>query len=320
MLRRGLALAICLASAGCAGTRPPAAGSAAPAPSAKASNSLGESVDVSELRFISPEDERRFNVLRAFCAERAQGLPSVHEPLRKDGSLVKELWGFPPEAGWTWFSGAACNKRGIGWYSVETAAGVERWPAVCSVRLEAVNNPRQGEWGVHLYYYQHTGLPGSSLLVDFSRFKGDLVTAKVPVGDSLEYEAADTRISVSAPGDPAAMLRLLYLSPASFKQTALARYDALLAEVEKAFREHRVEKLVVVQKASASVTPPRRKWAGPGAIPPLRKRVPLTPDEEKAGLEKARKELAEIELTLEQNYEGFYRLMVELVPYDRCFK
>lgn len=302
-LRSGitLAIAIVLASACLPRAQQPGA-----APGAKAMKD--EPVDASKLRFESPNCERRFKAIRAYFTEKARGPEWNHIPTRKLGAYLEESWCLPPEPGWNCFSGYAREKRGTIWYEVSTLFYAQDWPSVFGLNVSAGDNAREGEWGVHLSYaVQGQNIVGSGLGVDFLKFDGETIKAQVHLGTELEYQAENTPIRVSAPGDQDSEIRLLCASEASFKETALARYGALAAEVEKAFKENRIRKVVY------------GPYKGRG-IPPLHEEVPLSADEEKAALDKAHRELAQTRQVIEQNYPVFYKLLVTLMPYDRCWK
>jgi len=303
-LGSGLTLAIFLASACLLRAQQPGAGKAAP----EAKAMKDDTVDVSKFRFQSPDCERRFKAIRAYFTEKAQGAGWDHIPIRKLGNFLEESWCFPPEPGWNCFSNYAREKKGTIWYEVSTLYYDKDWPAVFGLNVSAGNNTREGDWGIHLFYSeQGEHIVGSGLGVDFLKFDGEGIKTQVHLGTGFDYQAEATPIRVSAPGDLNTELRLLYASEASFKETALARCDALRAEVEKAFKEHRVQKRVY------------GPYKGRG-IPPLHEDVALSADEEKVALDKARQELGDRRQAVEQNYQLFYQLLVSLLPYDRCWK
>jgi hypothetical protein len=263
--------------------------------------------DVPKLKFESPDCERRFKALRAFFAERARKPGWDHIPIRELGNFFEESWCFPPEAGWNCFSGYAREKRRTLWYEVSTLFYDSAWPTVFGLNVSAGNNAREADWGAQLFYsVQGKGVVGQGLALEFLKFEGEEIKARVHLGTTLEYKAEATSIRVSAPGDGIAELALYYASPASFRDTALAREDALIAEVERAFKAHEVLKRVYGE------------YKGRG-IPPMHEDVPLTPDEEKAALEKARRELAADRQAIEKNGELFHRLLTDLIPIA-CWK
>ena len=266
-----------------------------------------EPLDVARLRFESRECERRFKALRAHFSKTAQAPGWDHVPLRKLGNFLEESWCFPPEPDWNCFSGYARDKRGTLWFEVSTLFYDKDWPGVFGLNASAGNNGRGSDWGVQIAYsVQGKGIVGEGLNLDFVRYDGESAKQHVHLGTSFEYAAEATTIRIPAPGGQDAELALYYASPVSLRDTGLARCDALRAEVEKAFKEHRIQKRVY----------------GPykgGGIPPMHEDVPLGADEEKAAIEKARRELGETRAAIEQNYQHFYKLLVELIPYD-CWK
>lgn len=265
-----------------------------------------EQVQFVNFRFNSLDCERRFHAIRAYFAEKASGPSWHHEPIQKFGNFLEESWCFPSAPHCS--SNCAKDKRGTLWYGVSTLFYEAYWPEVFGLNVSAGRNARNGEWGIQFFYsVQGEGIIGSGLNVDFIRFDGESPRTRVHLGTKFEYQAEATPIQVSAPGDPDAELRLLYASEDSFTETALARYGALQAEVEKAFKEHRVRKHVY----------------GPykgGGIPPMHKDIPLSAYEEKAAFEKACQDLASTRQTIEQDHKVFYQLLVDLIPYDRCWK
>lgn len=264
-------------------------------------------VDVSLLKFESADCERRFMSIRGLFQERTRGAGWDHRPLRKLGNFLQEDWCLPPEPGWNCFSGYARDKRRTEWLEVSTLFYDRSWPQVFGLNVSAGSNARSGPWGIYLHYAdQGKGIVGAGLGVTFLRYEGEEKAQEIHLGSTYSYQAEATDLRVEAPGGKDAELALLYASPASLRQTGQARYRALLAEVEKAVAEHRVLKRVYGE------------YKGRG-IPPTHEDVPLTPDEERAVLAKARAEIGQTLDSIEKNAETFHRLLAELIP-ERCWK
>jgi len=262
-----------------------------------------ETVRASDLRFESPLLQRRFSTLRDAFSDRALGGAWQRRPLRKLGNFIEEDWCRPLEPGRDCFGGEGADRRGAVWYRVGVLHYPCDWPRVFGLHIAAGNNADAGEWGVQ-FFFSVSGrtVLGEGLGVRFVRFGDERASDEIGMGSTYTWDAETTPVSVMAPGGPEAELRRLVESDVSLRATAIERFESLMAEVEKAAREHRIRKAV------------EGAYMGEG-VPPEQTLVPLTPGEEAAVVRRADDEIRRRISVVDEQHHTFHDLLTGLIPF-----
>ena len=147
---------------------------------------------------------------------------------------------------------------------------------------------------------------GEGMSAAFHRLGPERIERSVVLGDTYGYQAEEARLVVAAPGGRDAELALLLASPISLRDTATARYDALLAEIERAVEAGEVERCVYGE------------YLGDG-VPPECTPTPLSDGERALLIDRARTEIGAMREAVEVNHELFHGLLTGLLDFERCW-
>jgi hypothetical protein len=266
-----------------------------------------EPVDPAQLVFEDPALGDRFDRLgRCFAATGAREGWS-HYPLRKIGNFVQEDWCRGAGSSGGCAGGAFRDRPGSEWLSRYALHYDSGWPEVFGLGTEAGKLPPDGGWGVRFSY--HTGgrgVIGEGLYVDFIRFEGREQAAKVSLGDGYACEVEESHLSVRAPGTMDDELALLLASPASLRETAVARMEALLGTMRAAVASGEVRKCV------------HGPYLGDG-VPPVCTLAELTDEERRRAVERAETFIGDQRRAVLDNAEVFHRLLKDVLDFERCW-
>lgn len=262
-------------------------------------------VELGSLKFADPAEGSRFLKAHGCFAGRASGAWR-HYPLRKVGNFVQEDWCRGKHdrhcAG-----GSFRSDRGDEWFGVSTLFYDRDWPQVFGLLISAGRYPADSEWGVSFSYAANGAqILGEGVAMSFHRFEGETSAQQVDLGNVYVYTVEETRIEVRAPGTLDEELGRLIASPESLKRTGVERLTALLAAVETQINEGAARKCVYGE------------YKG-GGIPPVCTPTPLSAEESATALAKARAELGWRRAAVEQHAPEFFKLVTELMAFDRCW-
>ena len=259
------------------------------------------------LRFESKTTGRRFHALLACFDEKTTGPAWQHQPFQTVGNFIEATWCRGPNADRLNLNQAFLEAPGTGWYRLGTLHYPKDWPTVFGLHVMAGHNPAGDSFGLRFWYAaEGKTVLGSGLGIHFTRKEGDRCVPILLLGDRYRYQAADSDILIVAPGGQEEELAHFTRSAESFRETALARQDALLAEVERRLGQHAVIRWEYGQYEGDGVPPPRFEKA-------------LTPAEEDRWRQRARQDLGETRTVIERHYREFHRLLLELLPFERCW-
>ncbi|MDP7111358.1 MAG: hypothetical protein QGH45_05320 [Myxococcota bacterium] len=261
----------------------------------------------SALRFVDDANGARFHRLRACFDLDAAGDDWSRYPLRKIGNFIEQDWcrGDGSHRGCS--GGFFRETRDVDWRSLHTLHYPASWPEVFGLGVGAGHLPAAGEWGVSFAYYSDGGgITGSSVHVEFHRMGETRVEDSIHLGTGYGYDVEEAHLSVVAPGSQDEVMMRLFASPESLRDEAVARYDALLAEVERAFAAGEVLKCEYGEYNNDGIPPECYPRA-------------LTPEEYEAGLTAARTELSGRRDTLVEHHAAFHGLLLEMFDPETCW-
>jgi len=264
-------------------------------------------VHVSQLRFADAAEGQRFNKLRDCFTARTQDEGWNHYPLRKIGNFVEEDWCRGPGSEHNCGNYSFRNSRGSEWFDVYTLHYPEEWPEVFGLGVSSGMLPAEDEWGASFAYHTRgKSIVGDGVSVSFHRFAASEIVEEVHLGDVVAFEAEETRVAVVAPGGPDAELALLIASPESLRDTAFARYDALLTEVASQIEAGNVRKCVYGE------------YHGDG-IPPECHLTPLSEEERCALKQRAQAEIGGQRDAVATHHAQFHALLLDRVDFRTCW-
>lgn len=262
-------------------------------------------VPLPALRFADAAEGARFSRLHACFAGRA-GEGWRRYPLRRIGNFVQQDW-CRGDHSLHCAGGGFRSEPGDEWFELFTLHYDREWPAVFGLGVSAGRLPRADGWGVSFAYSRGGGrIVGDDLGVSFSRVAAGAIAQAVHLGDGYVFTVEETRIEVAAPGGADAELARLIASPESLRETGLARFDALAAEVERRVTAGEARKCVYGEYKN-------------DGIPPVCTPTPLDAAETAAALGEAREEIAGRRAAIERHAPEFHAQLVALVEFDRCW-
>jgi hypothetical protein len=264
-------------------------------------------VAASALHFVDDANGARFHRLRACFDRDAAGDDWSRYPLRKIGNFIEQDWCRGAGSHHGCAGGTFRESRDVDWRSLHTLHYESSWPDVFGLGVGAGHLPAEGDWGVSFAYYADGGgITGSSVHVEFHRLGETRVEDSIHLGGGYGYDVEEAQLAVAAPGSQDEVMMRLFASPESLRDEGVARYDELLAEVERALTVGEVLKCEY------------GKYNNDGIPPECFPRA-LTPAELATELTRARTELGAKRDALVEHHALFHGLLLELFDPEACW-
>lgn len=241
-----------------------------------------EPVNLDQLVFENPREERRFVTARSFILERTRGWQ--HSPRRLRGNFIAEEW-----------------TAGDRSYKLNTLH--YRLPRVFGLSLTARSE------GVDFYYAEGgKTILGSSCHLRFRH--GDLdipvVAPYFRLPDEFEFKGRDT-ISVTPELPIDQELALLLASPTSLKERTEKRYQLLIALLDQALADDRIQKPLYGEYEGRGIPPPVIGFQSP------------SPTRKKQLRAQLKRQVDAWQTALDTDADAFYRLALELLPFHKLW-
>jgi len=264
-------------------------------------------VAVGALRFVDDTNGARFHRLRACFDRDAAGDDWSRYPLRKIGNFIEQDWCRGAGSHHGCAGGNFRESRDVDWRTLHTLHYDSSWPDVFGLGVGAGHLPAAGDWGVSFAYYADGGgITGSSTHLDLHRMGATRVEDSIHLGDGYGYDVEEARLSVGAPGTQDEVLARLFASPESLRDEGIARYEALLAEVERALAAGEVSKCEYGEYRN-------------DGIPPECFPRPLSEPEREAEIQRARTELGGKRDAIIEHHALFHGLATGLIDLEGCW-
>ncbi len=259
-------------------------------------------VDMSQLRFTSAEEQRRFVAARNCFA--ARGAAWEHFPLRKMGNFVQENWCRGEGAMRGCAGGGFTEMAGVDWAEIGTLHYPQSWPEVFGLQISGGSNLLKGEKGWNVSFSVNSN--GKTILGDGAHIDFRRNSDYVHVGSGYEWRIEQERFAKSAEEDPWSLFERLRGSSDALRDEGVKQWRALEGEVIAALENDKVMKCVY------------GPYEGNGIPPACIRRVPLDLAQKTEELNKIRTSVGRIVELLEQEHVAMHAALLKLAPRE-CF-
>lgn len=259
-------------------------------------------VDQGTLRFVSPDEQKRFLAAQKCFATR--GASWEHYPLRQIGNFVEEEWCRGEGSNRGCSGGGFHERAGVDWSDLSTLYYPPQWPNVFGLNISGGRNRASGDNGWSVAFSISSN--GKSIISEGAAISFRRGTDELYVGSGYEWSIAERRFSQVVKEEPWALFERLRSSSDVLRDEGIKQWRALEKEVVTALESNDVRKCVY------------GAYKNDGIPPPCVDKVPLAPAEQATELAKIRTKVGRTVELLEKESGAMHTALLELASPD-CF-